>query len=733
MKKRGVKTKKAQVTLFILIGVVILFASAIYFYVQNKEQVDKLGLELVRVQEAIEQQAPVDYYVEQCVKKIGTEAFELAGYQGGHVYINENEFNTNCYDPTECDLFMHDELKVPYWNYLRSRNTDPNIVFSSKRPSLLETEEQVSDYVETELNRCLDDFKVLEGRGYNFEILGQPKIRTKVRSNDIILELNYPFTTRKGGEEKEYELFYSTLNINFKDIYNLATEITEAEINYVFLERFTNTVLSSLGSLDTNLGIPPRYISSFGATAGIWIQHQVKQRIQESLTIHFPYIRIPYTSNDVPIEIEVVDPYTAITQAMVNSMVFNILESDYNDVSVELYYLNWPSYIKINDGEAVLEPSSLFSTPRLLRTIGLGQIFQEYDFSFDVSYPVLLVLRNEDSLFGKGYSFYFALESNIRDNHPLTNNSQIVRFETGRESTIACRPSQMRSGEVTVITKDKITGESLEDVQIEYSCANLFTCFSGSTELINDSAMFKGKLNINCVEGGGYLTATKPGYQPFSVSYTATPEDSDTIEIEIYPLKEVEIRVMKRTKDDLYNLKHWTSYMGSSTQSARLQALEELQTELGEYDETYLSLQRHAQETGEHEFETFMMFEANSSETKTISLIPGTYSLSSQLIYLQPMNVTTTIPAIECSWWQEWVGGCEERDEEVITMELDSAPIGGAELNVTITDDLNEADNITFYIMTPEDIPSTSEELSDALNLGELSEEHESSLRPVLR
>lgn len=728
MKKRGELGKRGQITIFIIIAVLLLFSSATYFYIKNKEMIEKTTLEFVKVREATEEQAPVTFFVQQCIAKVGTEAFEELGYQGGYIELDETEFRFNDYDITESDVFIHGELTIPYWHYLKSRNRDTSFVFSSKRPELSEIEDQVSRYLENELMNCFNDFEKIKDKGYGIEILGEPEVTTKVRSRDIIFQLEYPFTTAKGGTEKDYNDFYAKLNLNFKDIYDLATEITEAEINFAFFEDFTNAVLSAVQGLDSV--IPPRYISTFGSTPRFWIQNEVKDRIQELLTLNFNYIRIPGTANDARIVISgnPDDPYVAITQAMVRRMEFPILEETDKDISANLYYMNWPAYVKIGEG-FLLGPTTTLPISNLLNSVGLGAIFQQYDFSFDISYPVWVELRNENALNGNGYSFYFALESNLRNGNPLSDTIEVISFGTP-ESDIVCNPSHRRSGEITITTKDKSTGEPLDNVLIEYSCADLYTCFIDTTQLINDSAVFKDRLPTNCGEGNGFITLSKPGYQPVSIPYTAKWDESETLGGELYPFNELKVKILKRSKQDLYNIEHWSAYQGSSSQDAYIRTLKEAKSELGPYDEVFVALERLPEEIGEHAFETFATFEANSGdEEKTIRLIPGKYHLSSQIVYMN--NVTITTPEITCTFEQR-LAGCEEMESQ--ENEFESIPIGGAELNITIGDNIYDAESITFFVITPEDIPSTSGELESAMDIEELSQnpDYKRALSPLI-
>ena len=159
------KSKKAQITIFIIIGIILLFSSALVFYIKNKVS----GVEPTAT--IIEKSPPADLegmkdYVESCIYLTAKEGIKKLGSSGG--YITPSEFGiTKGSEPTEgngLELFPNSGYVVPYWHYLKSSNDCTGTCnFASEMPPLKgdnprAIESQVSRYIEQNLKYCVNDF-----------------------------------------------------------------------------------------------------------------------------------------------------------------------------------------------------------------------------------------------------------------------------------------------------------------------------------------------------------------------------------------------------------------------------------------------------------------------------------------------------------------------------------------------------------------------------------------------
>ena len=165
--------KKGQVTLFIVIGIIMLLALVVF--VSIREEAAKQEI-VPGVRVAVED-VPVEFslirpFVESCISDIAEEALIKLGEHGG--YIDPAEFGINAVaDPTAGSAVRFSAgsgLEIPYWFYLSSDNKcSGNCQFSYGRPALYRSEDraksieaQLDKYVDNNLKDCLNDFEALK-------------------------------------------------------------------------------------------------------------------------------------------------------------------------------------------------------------------------------------------------------------------------------------------------------------------------------------------------------------------------------------------------------------------------------------------------------------------------------------------------------------------------------------------------------------------------------------------
>ena len=126
--------KKAQVTLFIIIGMVILIAVALFLYLNKESAATDLKEESGDAEESSLIVPAAKTYLQGCLANELEDAVFLMGYQGGYIWIP---------DSAETESTYYSD--VAYW-------------FSDKRsraPSLKEMETEISQYLENYSKACM--------------------------------------------------------------------------------------------------------------------------------------------------------------------------------------------------------------------------------------------------------------------------------------------------------------------------------------------------------------------------------------------------------------------------------------------------------------------------------------------------------------------------------------------------------------------------------------------------
>ena len=114
-----VNDKKAQITLFIIIGIIVLLGVGVYLYMGGIQRTGQIPSEAI-IEEVPLQFQPVRAFVDSCLIKTSTEALTKIGQHGGYIYLLDNDIKSNS-APTESNAFRFfpedENTEVPYWWY----------------------------------------------------------------------------------------------------------------------------------------------------------------------------------------------------------------------------------------------------------------------------------------------------------------------------------------------------------------------------------------------------------------------------------------------------------------------------------------------------------------------------------------------------------------------------------------------------------------------------------------
>src|SRR3989344_2185852 len=121
------KNKKSQVTIFIIIGVLLISAAGFYFYAQTIKNPVEPEVSLVQQQVPVAFD-PIKQYTNDCIYSVASNGIRLIGKHGGYASLTNKTLNkasfTITQNPTESDAVAftkNSELEIPYWWYLKLR------------------------------------------------------------------------------------------------------------------------------------------------------------------------------------------------------------------------------------------------------------------------------------------------------------------------------------------------------------------------------------------------------------------------------------------------------------------------------------------------------------------------------------------------------------------------------------------------------------------------------------
>jgi hypothetical protein len=538
--------KKAQASIFIIVGIVLLVSAILYFVLQSEEVLSETEFRPTQFSDDAEV-ATVQLYAQQCFDVLGAAAIRRAGQQGGHAMIDLWDIQTSYDFPTDADGFFlapQSTNPIPYWHYLISPNDcDGDCLFYSQRipltgPNSVET--QVNEFVETYLDDCLNEFIAFA----DLEITptARPKVETLFREDTVQMRLIYPHTLSSLDKQSTISEWVSTFDVPFKRMYDFASIIAAAQIEYHYLEWHMLEVMTIHSGKDANK-LPPMSDNSFNfANTLFWTTTQVERNVQQLLGLYIPSLQVRSAQNYRPITINANTPGGEVAARLYENMVLPITDEQkrFGDISVNFEYFNWPIYFNVNDNGGIIEPNSI--------SIDYIPFFGIQDFKtyYDVSYPVRVVLRNDDAFDGSGFVFAYGLEGNIRDNAPLRSDYKRIADEfafvpeDGDDEIDArfCVDTNRNTEEITITVKNLSNGANIPQASLIFVCGDI-ACPLGET---NQTGEFTTRLPI-C--GGGQIRVIGEDFLPQNFPIFTSSDYNKDITIRIQPEYELFVEVQK--------------------------------------------------------------------------------------------------------------------------------------------------------------------------------------------
>ncbi len=178
---RKINNKKSQITVFIIIGIILLIlASLIYYFATMERDVVVDDIEQVGVEKI--QFDSVDDLVESCIKSVGSDGLRLLGVQGGRLYSMERYLET-----------YYSNISYAYYEG------------ESVLVSLVDVKKQVDEFIELNVLECVDDFNVLKQQGIDV-VANEISSNTLIKPGDVVFNLDYDLVIDGKAEAEKYKV-----------------------------------------------------------------------------------------------------------------------------------------------------------------------------------------------------------------------------------------------------------------------------------------------------------------------------------------------------------------------------------------------------------------------------------------------------------------------------------------------------------------------------------------------
>jgi len=419
------KNKKAVssvllVAAVLLIGVVVVF-SILFFQVRREETRIRAPGEL----------APVEDLVLMCLDEASERTFITLGQRGGLIFPSEAMFDPS--KPTEGNaLAISDEDFVAYWHFMYSNNyCTSDCSFGSMAKPLDELKEDIEEYLSYSLVSCVLERWNL-GDDFRMTIKNVPETEVFFVNRQIRVKAMFPLevAVRADNTLRQLSDFETVVDLDFKEVYETAQKLAGYQIRTRSLEQAMLNLIWMYSDVDS-AALPPQYhVSLFEFSPTYWDADYVKSFMKALMASYLNQVTVKDSKNFRSPEL----PETEKT-VMQGSLVWDLdgRGSPVRNYEIDFFYNPaWEPFVSFYPMEGFLMPETArIDTNPLMILTGIAGLVK-YKFNYQVSFPVLVHIKDPSAFGGDGYTFRLALEANIRNNDVLEQDGGIsISARTG--------------------------------------------------------------------------------------------------------------------------------------------------------------------------------------------------------------------------------------------------------------------------------------------------------------
>ncbi len=438
--------KRAQITTFIIIGVILLLGTAVLLIARAR-----IAAQPVTISPEVE---PVYHFVTSCADKLATEAIETVGITGGYVELPANlKYNPRSY----LAISPIDSIKMPYWYYDGIVNVPP-IEF---------IQVQISDYVEKGMPACLNNFTDFQ---HQFDVKqGNITVQTTAAESNVIVKVTQPLDIKSKSGLANYKLndFIAEVPMRLKMAYDLAVQIMNKENSDAFIEEKTLDLMFMSPQWPPAVAVPTTDVE-LSCVPKIWPVANVTERIKTLVRNNIPRIKIDKTDY-IPID----DIYTY----QKNHYIWAVTEKKYDMKASLTYDDKWGFEMHVRPSNGIFMKSNPLKGQKMLDWVCLHL----WHFTYDINYPVIATISDDAAKGHSAFTFTFPFRVSIDHNMASRKVTSATAFMLPDAPLSKQFCDERKENYLTVQTINEATGDDITDVNLTFTCL-MFSCDMGASE-----------------------------------------------------------------------------------------------------------------------------------------------------------------------------------------------------------------------------------------------------------
>lgn len=487
--------KRGQVTVFIVLGIVILVVFGFLFFVRGNivEKSFEDEMNSLVVPKEIES---VKLYFDNCVEDLVDEGISTLGEQGGYIDLPQDIMYRSYTNPFSNSLEVYDGLNVAYWYY-----ESANGIETSQVPSLESMEIELEDYINDNFKECYYNIDEFTQEGYVISLPLLVDSNVKINTNNIQVSINAPVSVSYKNVSSIIEKHMLIVDTKFGDMYESAVAIMQKENEEMFLEEKTIDMMVVYDEI-------PFSTTEFSCEKKIWQKNEVLEDMKGIVSTNIAQIRLD-------------QPQSSGTLATTNYFEIDVpRKTGINDYFI--YSTSWPMQIDVSPtkGDMLVGDAITQDVPEISKFLNLFFCLNNYHFVYDVKYPVLVRLTDS-----KGYTLQYAIMVNIDNNKPREYNEEVANYQEVESFSKNFCDNKVVPVETRVYNNDNL--QPLSDASISYKCFSS-VCYIGET---NGEGMLSASFPP-CLNG--VVIAQKEGYEISGESLSTNTQNTASVYLDKY-------------------------------------------------------------------------------------------------------------------------------------------------------------------------------------------------------
>ncbi len=181
--------KRGQVTIFLIVGILLVAAFAVFLYISSSIQTRELSGEDGELPLALQLREQVRSFVESCIEEVAEPGIYLLGIQGGVIF------------PDDLTKLLITENAIINYGYLNSAD----------QLSLSGMEKQLDRYLEENIPSCLNSFVAFTDRGIRVTERGEANAKSIIRAEEILVRLAYKLDLVRDDDSLRVDSFSAVI------------------------------------------------------------------------------------------------------------------------------------------------------------------------------------------------------------------------------------------------------------------------------------------------------------------------------------------------------------------------------------------------------------------------------------------------------------------------------------------------------------------------------------------